>query len=455
MNKPGRNDPCPCGSGKKSKRCCGNVSPASSKVANYSRSGLLHDTDFFHDEVIRHIELGNLARAEIICRCLLDRCQGDAQALNALGLIAQKIQMHSFTVDYFNKAVAAAPEWAVPRDNLAAIEKELAGKVPAAASVGSLQRFLVIKAWGFGFWSDVDHVLGGLLLAEITGRIPVIHWGSNSLFSDNPAHDAFTAYFASVSDVTLGELIGMNNDYFPPKWSATNLRDEDVAKWEGSYSRRGAVYFIGRKEAVAVSDFHISVLSLVPWIEQGHPLHGLSTDDLYRYLFSKYLKPVKAAQDQIDHFYNEHLAGRRPYVAVHVRGSDKCLEVPNLDEINLQYFNQLDKFGPDWHIFLLTDSQIIADLFTRKYGNRLVLTDSLRSEDDIGIHYKSHNSKSRLGYEVMKDTYLAARADHFIGNGASNVSCMVGYIKNWNKGKYTLLVQNSHHQRRFDVAFHG
>ncbi len=37
-------------------------------------------------------------------------------------------------------------------------------------------RFLLIKSWGCGFWSDVDHVMGQLLVAEITNRIPVIYW---------------------------------------------------------------------------------------------------------------------------------------------------------------------------------------------------------------------------------------------------------------------------------------
>src|SRR5690242_5044603 len=34
-------------------------------------------------------------------------------------------------------------------------------------------RILVIREWGCGFWSDFDHVIGGLLLAELTGRAPV------------------------------------------------------------------------------------------------------------------------------------------------------------------------------------------------------------------------------------------------------------------------------------------
>jgi hypothetical protein len=36
-------------------------------------------------------------------------------------------------------------------------------------------RYLLIKAWGFGFWADLDHVLGALLLADLTRRVPVVY----------------------------------------------------------------------------------------------------------------------------------------------------------------------------------------------------------------------------------------------------------------------------------------
>ena len=453
--KPGRNDTCPCGSGKKYKKCCKNISSVSSQATGHLQAAPLHKADAFHNNITKDIELNFLGRAELDCRSLLDGGQEDAQALNALGLIAWKVQKRSLAADYFRRAVASAPEWPIPQNNLVAVETELAGKTPVntAALPGKQQRFIVIKAWGHGFWSDVDHVAGGLLLAEITGRIPVIHWGSNSLFSDNPACSAFNTYFEPVSDMSVDGLVKMEHDYFPSKWSALNLRDKNFEAWESRYSRMSTLYFMDRTETVVVSDFHLGVVNLVPWIERGHPLHGLPIDDLYRYIFAKYLKPVKAVRDRVDDFYNKHLAGG-PFVAVHVRGSDKHGEFPDLDEVNLQYFSHIDKFVPDskWHIFLLTDSQPVADTFTKKYGNRLVLTDSLRSADNIGIHYNSaHSNKSQLGYEVMIDTYLAAKADRFIGNGASNVSCVVGYLKNWNSGEYTLLVPNMHHHMNYFI----
>jgi hypothetical protein len=66
-------------------------------------------------------------------------------------------------------------------------------------------RFLLIKAWGCGFWSDVSHVAGQLLIAELTDRIPVIFWGTGSLYaSENPlVKDAFIMYFLPVSNYSV------------------------------------------------------------------------------------------------------------------------------------------------------------------------------------------------------------------------------------------------------------
>jgi hypothetical protein len=40
---------------------------------------------------------------------------------------------------------------------------------------------------------------------------------------------------------------------------------------------------------------------------------------------------------------------------------------------------------------------------------------------------------------VLIDALVAARADAFIGNGFSNASVMVGYLREWPEGACTLL----------------
>ena len=70
------------------------------------------------------------------------------------------------------------------------------------------------------------------------------------------------------------------------------------------------------------------------------------------------------------------------------------------------------------------------------------MTDSQRTTGDVGIHYSSASSigRTRLGYEVMRDTYLALRCDKFLGNGRSNLSAIVEVSKRWDSGACRLLV---------------
>ena len=393
---------------------------------------------------------GNLARAEILCREILDIQPDNPDALNILGVISLKIGMPDFADRFFRDAAESALSASLPVDH-AALKKNLTsltmqGSVPG---ISTQERFILIKAWGFGFWSDVDHVLGALLLAEITGRLPIVHWGANSLFSDDPGVNAFETFFEPVSSLTIDDLTRNDLDYFPPKWSAQNLRHEDVAKWRGGYSRMGALYFLRRAEAVIVCDFHISIVGLAPWIPQGHPLYGLSVDGLYGYLVKKYLKPKNTVLAQVDEFYNLHLAGT-PYIAAHVRGSDKQLELSHLDRVNAEYVDRIATLlsNPSWKIFMMSDSVTVVADFQSRFGNRLITTACQRTSDHVGIHYKSNaDGKARLGIEVLVDTYLAARATCFIGNGASNVSCIIKYLKDWKKNEYTLLVPSMYHAR--------
>jgi hypothetical protein len=309
-------------------------------------------------------------------------------------------------------------------------------------------RYLLIKAWGYGFWSDMDHVLGCLLLAEMTGRVPVVHWGANSLFSDDPTRNAFENFFEPVSNADINTLASRSFSFFPGKWSADNLRTDELNKWAGADSRVGGIQLLNRTQNVLVADFYIPIIGLVPWIRPEHPLYGRSIEQIYRLLFQKYLRPVAQVQARIDSFYEQHLhAGE--FIGVHVRGSDKQSEMPELHRINATYFFHIDQecADPSWRIFLLTDAQPIIGAFGQRYQDRLVLTACERTDDATGLHYKPSGHKSLRGVEVMVDTYLAARARRFIGNGASNVSCMVQHLKDWRDEDFQLLVPSIHHQR--------
>jgi len=93
---------------------------------------------------------------------------------------------------------------------------------------------------------------------------------------------------------------------------------------------------------------------------------------------------------------------------------------------------------PTTRILLLTDDQRVLDRYQLKYGDRLLTTTVTRTNNETGVHHQRHTDRRQLGREVMLDTYLAAECDYFIGNGRSNVSAMVPYLRDWPDNHCTL-----------------
>ena len=129
-------------------------------------------------------------------------------------------------------------------------------------------------------------------------------------------------------------------------------------------------------------------------------------------------------------------------LAVHVRGSDKVLEVPDVGEANRRSFALIDAVPDSPRLFLMTDDDSLARAFRRRYGERLVLTDSRRTRDATGIHYHGGEDGLVLGREVMVDVLLALEAEDFIGNGRSNVSALIAALREAAGRPNTLVLEN-------------
>jgi len=327
-------------------------------------------------------------------------------------------------------------------------------------------RTLLIKAWGYGFWSDVHHVLIHLLVAELTGRRPVVQWGSNSLFSDaataGQGGNAFLHFFEPPAGATLTEAQALadQGDVYPPKWQGRRLDEDNVNKWEGPGSRTAAQYLFARPETLVVSDFYSTVSSLLPWIGAGSRYHGMSDDQIHSALFQRYLKPSAAMQARVDAFAQAHFTGR-PWVAVHVRGSDKIFEAAALAQTNAGYAAFIDRIialNPEIGVFLLTDSVDLHAHFSARYGERVVTTPALRSSSQTGVHMQGHNGRT-VGEEVLLDALLATRCQYFVGNRESNVSLAIASLKTWAPGFIVMLgdksgrAENSYlHNRRNNAS---
>jgi protein O-GlcNAc transferase len=301
------------------------------------------------------------------------------------------------------------------------------------------QRYLLIKAWGYGFWSEIHHLASQLLLAELTQRTPIVLWGSNCLFRREGYAEAFGHFFEPVSSASLEDLPAAAT-IFPTKWSQDTLRAENINKWEGDGSRLAAQFLFDRPETLLVSDFFSTLSSIIPWIGPSSKYHGLSDDALYAEILQKYLKPAAAIASKAHDFFVRHMQGR-PWVGVHVRGSDKVYESPDLAKTNADYYGFIDRIivlNPTIGIFLLTDSSVVTSELKKRYGNRLLFTEAVRTASDIGVHQSGHDGFA-IGEEVLVDSHLALKCDYFVGNQESNTSLGISSLRNWPPGFIFLL----------------
>jgi protein O-GlcNAc transferase len=385
-------------------------------------------------EALRELRRNNLVFADAVAQNILSKSPNEATALNLAGVIASRIGRRDKAVEWFGKALAAAPHSRVARVNF-----EKACALPQTAP-HTAERYLLIKAWGAGFWSDVTHVLGCLLLSEITGRVPITHWGSTSRFGDRSGKDAFRLYFQPVSNLRVDSLPPFAaSDIFPRKWRAENLVLDDRKKFTIRGAGIGGVHLLNRTERLVVADFYIGVIDLLAWLPDDHPMHGRTVDEVYRYLTTKYLKPAPEILAAVDDFHKRYLAGG-PTIAVHVRGSDKRGEYKNLDQLNERYFDYLSREPATEKILLLTEDARLLHRFRQRFGSRIIATACERTTDDLALHRKRQFDGVRLGREVMIDTYLAARCSRFLGNGYSNVSAIIAVLQDWNENECTLLM---------------
>ena len=229
------NQPCLCGSGLRHKRCCGilpneivSVLKTNSSISKFTLERLDKQgkASYFERNIIDLLSRGNLPQAEIILRLSLENDPNNPKIYNFLGQIAIVLNLYQLAIHYFNEAIRLAPDWQMPHLHLENVNKSLnkdqvipTNRGLETKNEGKAERFLLIKAWGYGFWSDVSHLLGQFLIAEITGRIPVVHWGSNSLFGDETDQNAFEFYFEKVSTIGVNDLQNKDFDYWPPKWN--------------------------------------------------------------------------------------------------------------------------------------------------------------------------------------------------------------------------------------------
>ena len=323
-------------------------------------------------------------------------------------------------------------------DELLQASQDLTPKAPRESTAAS-PRFLVIKSWGYGFWAEVCHVLGGLLLAEITGRAPVVHLGDVSRFGGSAAQDAFTQYFAPVGPWTLADVANCDpGARFPARWRNKDIWSE--IRIAVSAEAVNVLAFLSAQEPVAVIDVFVGIPAIVSWIPPGHRLFGQSTEDVFRDLLARYLHPTAEMTAIVDRYFELHLR-QTPFVAVHLRGHDKQGEVDVHGHLNELIMGLAAEVPGDRRLLLLTDNTRWLERFCAQFGTRVIVPEAARDDGTAALHFcLTGEGNPRLnGVEVLRDVLLATRAESFIGSGVSNVSAMVALLRRWPPGTCTLV----------------
>ncbi len=388
-----------------------------------------------------YLSAGRRDVAELYARGALETDPGAAAAWTLLAELALALHRPERAMAWLQRVIELQPGNAQAADLLRAAERV----APAAAPVGA--RYLLIREWSAGFWSDVDHVVVMCLLAELTGRIPVVWWGAQSRFSNDGAGNAWERFFEPVSNSMLRELQKPSQRVFPGKWQGRAFTARIPNRWTGAGSRLVGLELLDRDEEVVISDFHTGMNALLPWLPASHELARATLQQAYRHLVRKYLRPRPEIVAAVDRFAAANFADRF-ILGVHFRGSDKVEEVSELEGMVAAYFPVIEErlaARSDAGLFLLTDDARVRSIYEKRYASRLLSTTVTRSSSNTGVHYMQHADPAAIGTEVMIDTYLAARCSEFVGLGYSNVSLYASYLKQWPAGSCVLLGSNAHH----------
>jgi hypothetical protein len=338
-------------------------------------------------------------------------------------------------------------------------------------------RFLLIKAWSYILWADVEHVLSQLLIAELTDRIPVVYWPTYCLHNGFIHTNGFELYFEPVSTYTIFDVAKPEYTFYPPIWDQDNLLVDDPSRETWIYRNIGEM--ITCEENVLVGDVYFDLYNLIPFIKKDHPAYGMTVRQVYRYLFRKYIRVKPDINVEIDGFYNSWLRDNTPVLAVHVCKPDSKQTIiknkgkqeyeyvsksyrKNADHSieqevktsrlpwkrktllpNQAYHKEIKKYIDQYDIkkiLLLTNSEDILKEYRKKYGPMIIATQCKRmSEDDENSYPVSPMVKRRHGIEILKDTYLAAKCEFFIGNDFSSLSQTVVNMKEWPDSNVKLL----------------
>lgn len=115
MAKTGRNDPCPCGSGRKYKKCClpSDSLPAPAATAALELPDLalraeVEHLDELSNAVVHQLRAGRLDEAERLCQELAEQYPGEIDPLERYAMLYEARGDHATAATYYRRAAEFA-----------------------------------------------------------------------------------------------------------------------------------------------------------------------------------------------------------------------------------------------------------------------------------------------------------------------------------------------------------
>jgi len=399
----------------------------------------------------------NLYQADLALQVCQNRFPADPVAYNLQSTLAYHLGLYEQAKEFVEKSLSLKPDFSKALDNKKYIESAL----KSHQSAHQEPRYLLIHSWGSGLGFDLLYLLKQLMVAELTDRQPLVYWGANSLYNGHPESDCFTDYFDAISELTFQKIEPYHDDCFPSHWQKRPLNDFiRRTRWRNTknnqqYTMTG-LYYLNRDERLLVAGEFSSVKTLLPWIPKSHRFYGLSVNDIYRELMTKYIKPKKHLQKRVDSFIKSSFAGK-PFIAIHLRGTDKQQEKQSSDiaAINQQLIEQLMQLDETLPVFVMTDDVRQISAIRACLGRRVHSVDVTRSDgDELGVHHTA-NDKQKIAEEVIVDMLIAAQSFYFLGCGFSYLACCVAGLRTQEQESHTILQPFDVMTRFTDVPMPG
>lgn len=229
---------------------------------------------------------------------------------------------------------------------------------------------LLIPGSRSGFFSMFRGTVGAFLIAEQKLLEPVVSW-RDTLYNDNASDNAWGYYFEQVSDFDI---------------------------------KADQAYKCGHN--IMPREFNTRL-------------------EMNR-LISKYVKVKQGIKNKVSKIVST--LGEKP-LGVHIRTTDKhnCVNHGEPDTgypVSIELYQKhidMNLKRNDSKVFLATDDYVVLERMRKRYSDRIIAIDCIRSTDDKSIHHDLKGNNREKGEQVLIDCLVLSRCKHII-KGISNVA---------------------------------